>query len=149
MHCQDPSGLPPLLAHELRHYARLSPDKVRGKCYMVSHEIARWFSELTVVVGAAEWSGVPVVHCWLEYDGRVIDPTRQQFGSGSVTFWKAKKQDLTAMGFYRQVGDYVEKHPEAKTKEILAALADVVYRDDGLHPVKAFKADCSAVVESL
>lgn len=148
MHCQDPTGLPPLIAHELRHYARLAPDKVRGKCHMVCHEIARWFSELTVVVGAAEWSGVPTVHCWIEYGSRVIDPTRQQFGAGPVTFWKAKKQDLTAMGFYRQVGDYMEKHPEAKRKEILAALADVVYRDDGLHPVRAFKADCSAVVES-
>ena len=124
IHCQDPSGLPPFIAHELRHYARLAPDKVRGKCHMVCHEIARWFSELTVVVGAAEWSGMPTVHCWIEYGSRVIDPTRQQFGAGPVTFWKAKR------------------------KEILAALADVVYRDDGLHPVKAFKADCSAVVGS-
>ncbi len=134
MHCQDPTGLPPLIAHELRHYARLAPDKVRGKCHMVCHEIARWFSELTVVVGAAEWSGTPVVHYWLEYDDRVIDPTRQQFGAGGVTLWKAKKQDMALAGFSIQVGDYMAEHPEAKKAEILTALADVAYRDDGLLP---------------
>ena len=145
IHCQDPTGLPPLIAHELRHYARLAPDKVRGKCYMVSHEIARWFSELTVVVGAAEWSGGLMVHCWIEYGSRVIDPARQQFGTAPVTFWKAKNQDLTAMGFHHQVGDYADAHPKDRKAEILAALADVVYRDDGL--MNVFRADSSDVVE--
>jgi len=149
IHCQDPSDLPPLLAHHLRHHASMSAREAKGKCHMVCDSIRRWFPHLTIVVGAVEWSGSPTVHCWLEHDGRVIDPTRQQFGAGPVTFWKAKKQDLTAMGFYRQVGDYMEKHPGAKRKEILAALADVVYRDDGLHPAKAVKAECSVVVEGL
>ena len=124
IHCQDPSDLPPLLAHHLRHHASMSARDAKGKCHMVCASIQTWFPHLTIVVGAAEWSSSPTVHCWLEHDGRVIDPTRQQFGAGPVTFWKAKR------------------------KEILAALADVVYRDDGLHPVKAFKADCSAVVGS-
>ena len=125
IHCQDPSDLPPLLAHHLRHYAAMSAREAKGKCHMVCASVRRWFPHLTIVVGAVEWSGSPTVHCWLEHDGRVIDPTRQQFGAGPVTFWKAKR------------------------KEILAALAEVVYRDDGLHPVKAFKAECSVVVEGL
>lgn len=149
IHCQDPSNLPPPLAHHLRHYAAMSAREAKGKCHMVCDSIRRWFPHLTIVVGAVEWSGSPTVHCWLEHHGRVIDPTRQQFGAWPVVFWRAKKQDLTAMGFYRQVGDYMAAHPEAKRKEILAAVADVVYRDDGLHPVKAFKADCSAIVEGL
>jgi hypothetical protein len=103
---------------------------------MVCDSIRRWFPHLTLVCGAVEWSGEPMVHWWLEYDGRVIDPTRQQFGASPVTFWRAKAQSMRADGFWREVGDYAKAHPEASQREVLSALCDAEpsYLDDGTRP---------------
>lgn len=131
-HSQDPSGLPPAIAHQLRHYASAPARQVKGMCWHVCSEMRSRISTLTIVVGAAQATGRTVVHCWLEHDGRIIDPTRQQFGSGPVTLWRAKRQDLSTLGFYRQVGDYFERNPEVPQQEVLESLCDPAYRDEGL-----------------
>lgn len=136
IHSQDPSGLPPAIAHQLRHYASAPSRRVKGMCWHVCAEMQARLKALTIVVGAAQAKGPATVHCWLEHEGRILDPTRQQFGAGPITLWRAKKQDLSPLGFYRQVGDYIERHPEKSEQEVLEALCDLVYRDDGLFTAK-------------
>ena len=135
-HCQDPTGLPPLLAHQLKHYASMDARAAKGLCLHTCQELRKWFPAVTLVCGAVEWSGEPMVHWWLEYDGRVIDPTRQQFGASPVTFWRAKAQSDRVDGFWREVGDYAKAHPEASQREVLSALCDAepAYQDDGTRP---------------
>lgn len=136
IHCQDPTGLPPMLAHQLKHYASMDASAAKGLCLHTCRELRKWFPAVTLVCGAVEWSGDPMVHWWLEYEGRVIDPTRQQFGASPVTFWRAKTQSMRPDDFWREVGDYVTAHPEASKREVLSALcgAEPAYLDDGTRP---------------
>lgn len=103
--CQDPAGLPSDLAAALARWSAMSPQRTAYRCFTACESIVRELGrpdDLHVVGGYARTFDPPTVgllHWWLERDGRIIDPTRQQFGRGPVAYWRALPAHQSADGY--------------------------------------------------
>lgn len=109
--CQDPAGLPSDLAAALARWSAMSPQRTAYQCCVACETITRDLghpTDLHIVGGYARMFDPPTIdgrrmdgmlHWWLERDGRVLDPTRQQLGRGPVAYWRALPAHQNADGY--------------------------------------------------
>lgn len=157
---QDLAGLPEPVAEALARYVRRSESAARGRCLAACRNLLeadlRGWPGLALVAGIAAHDPLPfgsrranaTLHWWLTLDGRVLDPTRQQFGRGPVQLYRALDayQGLQAAESYTlgQVVSRLMLYSSSPTLEGIVTFTchpDPVYTDQGwMHAPRARRA---------
>ena len=89
--CQDPKGLPLPAARALTRWTRKPQHLAAGHCL----DASLYLLDKGRLPGGCAVAGIAVLpdgvmlHHWVEWNGRIIDPTRQQFGAGAVVYRRA------------------------------------------------------------
>lgn len=132
--CQDLEGLPAALREACVPWLALSEVRAAGRCHAACVELLPLAPGAALAFGAARHldGHLLTLHYWLDLGGRVLCPTRQQFGRGPVEYRRFRPEmGETWVEVWASLCRLRDEPGRTATLWELATFPEPVYQDDG------------------